>query len=103
MTRKLLSETVSLTLKAGASTTKIAETSTGSKFHCHILRSACPIWIGESFKLCGFGGFFNNCPPIDSQSWANFSQIPSFSDKMTEISRLAIAPSFEFKFVWRMA
>lgn len=75
MTRKLLSETVSLTLKAGASITKIAETSTGSKFHCHILRSACPIWIGESFKLCGFGGFFNNCPPNYPPSTVKVGQI----------------------------
>lgn len=35
-----------------------------SKFHCIILKVASPLWIGETFNLCGFQKFFFQIPTI---------------------------------------
>jgi hypothetical protein len=35
-----------------------AENPTASNFHCIILKSCRPLWIGRTFNLYGFGQFF---------------------------------------------
>lgn len=35
-----------------------AETPTKSTFQCPILRATHPMWIVETFNLCGLGAFF---------------------------------------------
>ncbi|WP_071517855.1 hypothetical protein [Geitlerinema sp. PCC 9228] len=48
-----------------------------SKFHCIILKGASPLWIGETFNLCGFREFFFQISSrFGEQNWTVKRQNP---------------------------